>query len=89
VDYDKESPTYKQWQAFTLSDKNNMQILVPPLRANGHLVLSDVAIFSYKQSTYYQGVAAQFTVLWNDPELNIYWPLEPHIVSKRDSGWML
>lgn len=89
LDYDKDSPTYKQWQSFTLSDKNNTQILIPPLRVNGHMVLSETAMFAYKQSTYYQGASQQMTILWNDPEFNIFWPIRPHILSRRDCGVLL
>jgi len=46
---------------------NRLQVLVPPKFGNGHLVLSDVAVFHYKQSSYYNR-AGQFTILWNDPK---------------------
>ena len=49
-------------------DKNRNQILIPPGFANGHLVMSDFGIFSYKQSTLYGGASEQFTVKWNDPK---------------------
>jgi len=85
VNWDKASPQYGQWESFTLSDRNRLQVLVPPKFGNGHLVLSDLAIFHYKQSTYYNR-AGQFTILWNDPKLNIKWPVANPITSKRDSG---
>jgi dTDP-4-dehydrorhamnose 3,5-epimerase len=83
VNYDKESPQYRQWETFILSERNCQQVLVPPKFANGHLVLSDRAVFSYKQSTYYSG-GTQFTVKWNDPEVGIWWPVKEPILSKRD-----
>ncbi|MBI2329029.1 MAG: dTDP-4-dehydrorhamnose 3,5-epimerase family protein, partial [Chloroflexi bacterium] len=43
------------------------------------------AIFHYKQSTYYDR-ARQFTILWNDPRLNVQWPVANPILSNRDSG---
>ena len=49
------------------------------------LVLSETAIFHYKQSTYYNR-AGQFTVLWSDPSLKIWWPVADPIVSRRDAG---
>jgi len=85
VNWDKESPQYKQWEAFVLSDQNRLQILIPPKFGNGHLVLSEQAIFHYKQSTYYNR-ASQFTLLWNDPELDIWWPIKHPVVSRRDEG---
>jgi dTDP-4-dehydrorhamnose 3,5-epimerase len=83
VDWLPDSPSYCQWEAFTLSDQNRLQVMVPPGYGNGHLVLSDRAIFHYKQSTYYDR-ASQFTIKWNDPELGIYWPVDSPILSERD-----
>jgi len=60
-------------------------VLVPPKFGNGHLVLSELAIFHYKQSTYYNR-ADQFTLLWNDPKLDIWWPISNPILSRRDAG---
>ena len=50
---------------------------------NGHLVLSESDIYHYKQSTYY-GLNEQFTIKWNDPEFNIWWPVKNPILSLRD-----
>jgi len=85
VNWDEASPQYGQWESFTLSDQNRLQVLVPPKFGNGHLVLSELAIFHYKQNTYYNR-SGQFTILWNDPKLNIKWPVDNPITSKRDSG---
>jgi dTDP-4-dehydrorhamnose 3,5-epimerase len=85
INWDENSPQYGQWQAFTLSDTNHLQVLVPPKFGNGHLVLSDTAIFSYKQSSYYNR-AGQFTLKWNDPALRIWWPIQNPILSQRDEG---
>ena len=83
VNCDTESESFGKWQAFTLSDKNRQQVLVPPKHGNAHLVLSDSAIFHYKQSTYYDR-SKQFTYKWNDAKLNIWWPIKNPIVSQRD-----
>jgi dTDP-4-dehydrorhamnose 3,5-epimerase len=85
VNWDERSPQYRQWESFVLSDQNRLQVLIPPRFGNGHLVLSDTAIFHYKQSTYYNR-AGQFTVLWNDPALGIWWPVGDPILSRRDAG---
>jgi dTDP-4-dehydrorhamnose 3,5-epimerase len=85
VNWDENSSQYGKWQSFTLSDQNRLQVLVPPKFGNGHLVLSEQAIFHYKQSTYYNR-DGQFTLLWNDPKLNIWWPIKNPIVSRRDEG---
>ncbi len=85
VNWDKNSPQYRQWESFTLSEKNCIQVLVPPNFGIGHLVLSEQAIFCYKQSTYYNR-ANQFTLVWNDPKLDIWWPIKNPILSQRDLG---
>ena len=51
---------------------------------NGHLVLSDLAIFNYKQTTEYDR-KSQFTIMWNDKDYNFKWPIKKPILSKRDS----
>lgn len=85
VNWDESSPQYRQWESFELSDANRLQILIPPKFGNGHLVLTEQAIFHYKQNTYYNR-AGQFTLAWNDPQLNISWPIENPILSGRDNG---
>ena len=85
VNWNEASPQYSEWDSFVLSEQNRLQVLVPPKFGNGHLVLSDQAIFHYKQSTYYDR-ASQFTILWNDPNLNIWWPVKAPILSQRDEG---
>lgn len=83
INNDPQSPQFMQWEAFTLSDKNHYQVLIPPKFGNGHVVLSEQAIFHYKQTTYYNQ-SGQFTLKWNDPKLNIWWPVKNPLVSMRD-----
>jgi len=85
VDWDENSPAYGKWEAFTISETNRQQVLVPPKHGLGHLVLSDQAIFHYKQSTYYER-KTQFTLRWDDPKLGIWWPIKDPILSQRDQG---
>ena len=84
VNCDRESRDFGKWQTFTLSDTNRYQVLVPPKFGNGHLVLSEKAIFHYKQSTYYQSAEKQFTYRWDEPKFNIWWPIKNPILSPRD-----
>ncbi len=86
LDYREESETFGQWEAFTLTPENKLQILIPPRFANGHLILSDRATFHYNQSEYYTDGKNQFSVRWNDPRFNISWPVTNPILSKRDGG---
>jgi dTDP-4-dehydrorhamnose 3,5-epimerase len=83
VNCDTESTDFGKWESFVLSDKNRMQVLVPPKYGNGHLVLSDMTIFHYKQNTYYNR-SGQFTYRWNDERFNIFWPVKSPILSQRD-----
>lgn len=83
LDCREDSPTKGRWQGFTISDRNRLQVLVPPGVANGHTILSDRAIFHYKQSEYYNP-ETQFTIKWNDPAHGIWWPIRHPIMSARD-----
>jgi dTDP-4-dehydrorhamnose 3,5-epimerase len=86
ADMRKESPTFLHTETFSVSDQNRIQLLIPAGCANGHLCLSEKCIFSYKQSQYYSGSENQFTVRWDDPKLNLRWPVENPILSARDSS---
>lgn len=83
VNCDQESDNFGKWQSFVLSESNRYQVLIPPKYGNGHVVLSDLAIFHYKQTTYYNP-KDQFTYLWNDPKFKIWWPVKNPILSQRD-----
>lgn len=85
LNYDETSKQFGQWESFTLSDTNHLQVLIPPKFGNGHLILSDTAIFHYKQNAYYNR-AGQFSVRWDDPRFKIWWPIKDPILSQRDSG---
>jgi dTDP-4-dehydrorhamnose 3,5-epimerase len=86
VDNRPESPNYLKWDSIILTAKNRKQILVPPMFANGHFVLSNEATFFYKWSYpgEYPDVKDQFTLKWNDSRLNITWPILNPILSQRD-----
>ena len=86
VDMRPDSNTYLEYETFSLNDKSRQQVLIPPGFANGHLVMSDFGIFSYKQSTLYGGASKQFTVKWDDPKVGIDWPIDKPILSSRDKN---
>jgi dTDP-4-dehydrorhamnose 3,5-epimerase len=93
VNFDKKSPEYLSWTDFILDadNKEKLSILVPPGFLNGHLVLSDKAIFHYKWS--YQGeypdVKDQTSVCWSDPKIGINWLSDNPILSERDKSTQL
>jgi dTDP-4-dehydrorhamnose 3,5-epimerase len=84
INRDPDSSQYNQWFTTTLSDRNKYQLLIPPKFGNGHLVMSDEAVFSYKLSEYYDR-ASQFTIKWNDPMHGFFWPIKHPILSERDA----
>ncbi len=85
VDCRREEPTFGCWQSFVLSDRNKMQVLIPPGFGDGHLILSSEAIFHYKQSAYYNP-SAQFSYRYDDHRFNIWWPISNPILSRRDEA---
>lgn len=83
VNCDHGSPHFGKWEAFTLLDCSRIQVLIPPNFGNGHLVLSNTAIFHYKMSAFFEP-RGQFTYKWNDPQFSIWWPVKNPIQSRRD-----
>ncbi len=81
---DETSPDFGKWESFILSDENKYQLYIPPMYGNGYYVMSDIAVYTYKQSTYY-GEYKQFTYKWNDERFGIKWPAEVSIISERDA----
>jgi dTDP-4-dehydrorhamnose 3,5-epimerase len=88
VDFRKDSPNFLKWDSIILNEKNKKQVLVPPSFLNGHLVLSDMAIFHYKWSYSgdYPDVQEQFSLNYKDPILKIDWPISEPILSERDKS---
>jgi dTDP-4-dehydrorhamnose 3,5-epimerase len=86
VDARKSSPTFGQWVGCILSAENKRIFWVPEGFAHGFLVLSDRAEFLYKTTNYYYPKYEK-TILWNDADLGIDWPLEtPPILSPKDQA---
>jgi dTDP-4-dehydrorhamnose 3,5-epimerase len=84
VDLRRDSPTFGQWHGLTLSEQNHRQLWVPRGFAHGFCVTSDEALVLYKCSAFYEPTQEQ-TLLWNDPELGIPWPVEGPLVSDKDA----
>lgn len=88
VDIRRSSPTFGKWVGEILSAENRKMFWVPPGFAHGFLVLSDVAEFQYKCTDFYNP-AHEKCIVWNDPQLNIAWPLEnglQPILSEKDKA---
>ena len=86
VDNRKNSFTYLEWDWTILSQSNKKMVLIPPSFGNGFCVLSDDSVFMYKWSYKgkYPDVEEQFSLKWDDPKINIDWPVDNPILSKRD-----
>jgi dTDP-4-dehydrorhamnose 3,5-epimerase len=84
VDVRQGSATYGQWEAVILSEENKTQFWVPPGFAHGFVVLSETADFEYKCTDYYDP-SDEGSLLWNDPDLNIPWPIDNPILSDKDA----
>jgi dTDP-4-dehydrorhamnose 3,5-epimerase len=85
VDIRSSSPTFGRWVGTELSAENKRMIWIPAGFAHGFLVVSEFAEFLYKTTDYW---APQYerTIIWNDPDLAIAWPLKAQpILSAKDS----
>ena len=78
------SATYGQWEAVILSEENKKQFWVPPGFAHGFVVMSDTADFEYKCTDYYDP-SDEGSLLWNDPDLGIPWPVASPTLSEKDA----
>lgn len=86
VDARQSSPTFGQWVSCVLSAENKRIFWVPEGFAHGFLVLSERAEFLYKTTNYYYPQYEK-TILWNDADLGIDWPLDtPPILSPKDQA---
>lgn len=84
VDLRKDSVTFGRWVGVHLSADNKRQLWVPAGFAHGFLVLSEIAEFLYKTTDYY-APEHERSILWNDPDLAIPWPLtEPPLLAEKD-----
>ena len=83
VDIRVGSPTFGQWVGVTLSSENKRQFYVPEGFAHGFCVTSDIALFAYKCTDFYNQ-AAEGGVIWNDPDIGIQWPIANPILSPKD-----
>ena len=84
VDLRRSSASFGRWVGHTLSAENKRQLWVPAGFAHGFLVVSDVAEFLYKTTDYY-APEHERCIRWDDPVLNIAWPIDgAPLVSAKD-----
>jgi dTDP-4-dehydrorhamnose 3,5-epimerase len=89
VDIRRSSPTFGRWVGVTLSEENHHMLWVPPGFAHGFVVLSESADFLYRVTDFWSP-AHERSIRWDDPDLNIAWPLpegvEPALSPKDAAG---
>lgn len=87
VDIRKGSPAFGQWTSVTLSAANRRMLWIPPGFAHGFLVISDFSEFLYKTTDYWAPTHER-CIAWDDPTLNISWPLQglPRLSAKDQNG---
>lgn len=84
VDVRRSSPTFGQWVSIVLSAENKFQMWIPAGFAHGFYVLSECAEVTYKVTDYYAPEWDR-SLLWNDPQIGIAWPLAAApILSSKD-----
>lgn len=88
IDLRKKSKTYGKWYGVLLNEENKKQFYVPEGFAHGFLVISNEAEFVYKCTNFYHP-EYEGSIAWNDPDINIYWPLyglEEVLLSEKDKN---
>lgn len=87
VDLRRSSPTFGKWAGHSLSAENKNMVWIPAGMAHGFVVLSEYADVLYKTTDYW-APRHERTLLWNDAELAIAWPLagEPILAAKDRAG---
>ena len=90
VDLRRSSPSFGRWAGVLLNAENKRQLWIPEGFAHGFVVLSETAEFLYKTTDYY-APEHERSLLWNDPELGIDWPLDtpPQLSAKDQAGKLL
>ena len=84
VDIRKNSPTFGQWVGEILSDQNHKSLYIPEGFAHGFCVMSEEADVLYKVSTEYSP-ENEAGIIWNDPDINIVWPIDKPLLQEKDS----
>ena len=87
VDIRHESATFGKYFPIKLTAKNKKQLYVPPGFAHGFVTVKGYAELQYKQTGHY-APDHEFGILWNDPDINIEWPIKDPIISDKDKKGM-
>jgi len=88
VDIRKGSPTFGRWLSKELSEENKHILYIPPQFAHGFVVLSETADVFYKCTKEY-APGDDRGIIWNDPDINILWPVKDPVLSEKDARFPL
>lgn len=83
VDVRRGSPSFGEWYGVNLSAANGEQLYIPEGFAHGFAVLSKQAVVAYKCTDFHHPESER-TILWNDPEIGIQWPVAGPVLSEKD-----
>jgi len=86
VDLRRNSQTFSRYLGLVLSEENRHQLYVPRGCAHGFLALSEVAEVVYKVDNVYTP-KSEGGLIWNDPDVDVTWPIDDLIISERDRLW--
>ncbi len=87
VDLRRDSPTFRQWEAFVLRADEPRFLYLPEGTAHGFQTLEDDTEVFYQMSAFYHPESGR-GVRWDDPAFGIVWPpVEQRIISQKDQTW--
>lgn len=85
VDIRRGSPTFGQWYGVELTQENQWQLWIAPGLAHGFAVTSEIAHFHYKCTDFYCP-GDEGAIRWNDPDINVAWPVRDPVLSGKDKA---
>lgn len=85
VDIRPDSQTFRQWAGIELSAENHRQLYVPEGFAHGFCVLSESVLLSYLCTEVFHS-EYDAVIAWNDPDIDIHWPVESGRLSPKDAS---
>ena len=85
VDIRVGSPHFGKWLGLEISEENKLMLWVPPGFAHGFCAVSDEADLIYKCTALYDA-ANDRSILWNDPDIGIQWPIDAPLLSGKDAN---
>jgi dTDP-4-dehydrorhamnose 3,5-epimerase len=85
VDIRRGSPTFGRWVGMELSEENKRILYIPSGFAHGFVVLSENAAVVYKCTKEYVSRDDR-GIIWNDPDINILWPVKDPVLSEKDAS---